>query len=153
MKGLVVAVLVSVVGCSSVEPHGTVTLRVERDGCFSDSCMPFDVIAFPKAQPSTPGGGWGFVLGTLSGPSGCFIFPPAKAFTVSTIGVADAVVEVDTAARWFVGDPLTVGFSPAAGVGRGARPVSAEFTPGKASGWRISLPSGTGLVQDAPCTP
>lgn len=137
------------VACSTpVEPGSVPTLLITNATCESGACAPVVILGFPSDQPHTPGGYWSVEIGVAAGPSACLSLPPSAMFRVidASTGAADTLI-------WTIADPLALGVPGPGGSRILALPSTGTFVPADASGWRVTLPGGTGVARAQPCTP
>jgi hypothetical protein len=122
-----------------------VTVLVSNESCHPKSCSPIHVYAFPENQPRTPGGFWALDLGVVNGHTACLTLPASSTFTIA--GPADT-----TRILWTTGDPVSLGAIQESAAVWEAGPTTANFVPGGASGWKVSLPGGARPAPDGKCT-
>jgi hypothetical protein len=145
---LVSLLLLAGSGCSSTGPLPTVTLLVTNTTCDTGPCTPLQILGFPGIQPQTPAGLWSIDLGTVSGPSACFVLPPADTASVTDVGTGRTSYYV-----WTVEDALALGSEADPNDRFRAQPSTQPFVPVDSRGWSAEFPGGTAVSTTHPCTP
>lgn len=150
LRTVVLAALVPLLGCSIFEStDGSPTLLVHNTTCDPGPCVPLVVYAFPEDQPQTPGGPWTIEVGWAFEAFTCLELPSKKDFRVQN---ADTGV-ITTVSTWTLGDPLAIGSKFAYESSFAKAPSTATFRPSTSGGWRVTLPDGGAVLEDAACTP
>jgi hypothetical protein len=157
------AAIVALAACSSTEPTGIGPLRVVRSGsgptlrivnstCNAGSCVAFDIRGQPDdfpVVPATPSGGW-LDLGQIASSSSCLVFPDSLIFTLIAVGQSASDTMVST---WSASDSISLtAVQPLANIVSG----SADFVPGTAAGWTLTLSAGVSspvLTPSQRCVP
>jgi hypothetical protein len=141
-RGLVFYALALVMACSSAtEPGPPPVLLVTNGTCSTGECEPQEIRGYPDDQPTTPGGNWSFLVGTVVGESACLTFPAADTFRVGSVDYP-----------WTPGKALSLGSIPPGALALQTSPSTDSFVPGTESGWAITLPGGTTVAPAPPCT-
>jgi hypothetical protein len=135
-------------GCSSTGPLPTVTLLVTNTTCNTGPCTPLQILGFPSNNPSTPGGLWSIALGTVLGPSACFVLPPADTASVTDVGTGRTTYYV-----WTVESALELGSLSNPSGRFQAQPSTGPFVPVDSRGWSAEFPGGTAVSTTHACTP
>lgn len=139
--------LFALLACTSATEPGTpVTLWVTNATCTAEMCTAIEIRGFPAKHPSTPGGLWSMSLGTVSTPGACFTFPAADTARVTDAGTGKTTIIV-----WTIHDRMALGTWEPGAPAFTARPSTAEFAPGTAEGWRITLPGGAAPTPAGAC--
>jgi len=128
-----------------------VTLLVRNATCHAGGCDSLEVLAFPSDQPETPGGYWSLDIGLVTTPSACLTLPPSAKFLVIS---EPARSSADTSTTtWTSTIALSLGALKPGSPALFASPSTATFVPGDATGWSITLPTGSYAAPGPACTP
>jgi hypothetical protein len=142
--------LFAVLSCSSsVEPRDGITLRVTNGTCMLGACSSQEVLAFPSNQPNTPGGYWSLDFGTMTGSDLCITIPTSATFRI--IGINPDGSADTTKLTWTTAMPITLGAQAPSASHIFASPSTPPFVPASATGWSITLPSGSQVAPGLAC--
>lgn len=151
MRIIPLAFVLTLACSSATEPRLGVTLLVTNGTCQADHCDPLRVLGFPSNQPRTPGGMWSVDLGTIATSQACFVLPPTATFRVT--GARSDGGSETTTYKWSTMNSLSLGAIPVSSSTIQAGPSTAQFVPGIAPGWRVTVPGETKVTVSSACSP
>lgn len=137
--------------CNVTEPGPNVTLLVTNGTCVKAQCDSVHVLAFPSAQPDTPGGMWSLDLGVITTPEACLLIPMHAQFRL--IGLHPDGTRDTTLTKWSDVAGLSLGVQPPQTAQFFALPSTEAFVPAYSRGWRVTLPGNSSPIPATTCTP